>query len=932
MKIIIVIIIWLALPISVMAQKPPVDFKAIDNWSYLSDSRISNDGNYMLYVIKGNDDANDINGDTYKRCLIIRSTGKTFWKKMLPNVDNGVFSADSKFLVYKSPGDTLFLQALGAEDQFYIANVSAFQLTINNKLVYFKKDTPGKLIIRDLKDGKEQSFDHVNNYLLSHDEKHLLLLATGDSAKVDRLLLTDLANGKPRVIWEGKNAQNLVFSNDDQQIAFTTKSEKVRGDELWQYHNDDAHAEVIASQKIAGIDTSLSVNADYEPFFNYNGSRVFFQLKQAYPPRTKKTDPDKPIVWNYKDVFFPKNMDNLLGDAKTVFLAEFNENSPKSIIQLEKGDRSVISYYNTDIERSADIHHLGNYDQPYILEEGKGANSYEYNDRFNKPFPDLYRVSMDDGSEYAVRIRLKYSIRSLQQDMHFSQSPTGRWLLYYDQAKAIWYSYNVLTGENKNITGAIKTSIRNDEFTEGAWLKSYAPAGVAAWLDHDSGVLINDNNDIWKVDPSGITPPLNITNGYGVAHHMRFRILQTMQGKLTVSDTSTLLLTAFNTETKYNGFYDKKLNQAGQPDLLTMGPYNYCTIFGQTYSSSVRYSYQPQKAKSAKAWLIGRATTAEAPNIFFTRDFKTLNSMSNIQPQKNYNWMSAQLVHWQIPNEHTSQGILYKPENFDPNKKYPLIFTFYQRHSDGMYNFQQPDYTPGSINIAYYVSQGYVVFQPDIYFKTGLAYGPSINNAIVSAANYLMKTYPWIDSKHLGLSGESFSGYAVNYLITHTNQFAAAQECCGMSDLVNAYNNMTLRGWDQKNFFYNTGYYKMNGSLWKNQQAYIQNSPIFSVDKVTTPLFILHNDLDKGVNFSQGIELFSALWELRKPVWMLEYPKGGHGVSGKSEIDFDVRLMQFFDHYLKGAPAPKWMTEGYLERKENEAEDLQPETDPNKKP
>lgn len=259
-----------------------------------------------------------------------------------------------------------------------------------------------------------------------------------------------------------------------------------------------------------------------------------------------------------------------------------------------------------------------------------------------------------------------------------------------------------------------------------------------------------------------------------------------------------------------------------------------------------------------------------------------------------------------------SKGILYKPEDFDPNKKYPIIFTFYKYSSDQMYDFLMPNYSTGNINIAYFISHGYLVFAPDICYRTGEV-GESVIKSIVSSANYLGKTRNYIDTAKMAISGESFGGFEINFLVTHTNKFAAAEECCGVSDFISDFGELHDYDLDKGFLEFSDGpYYNFRASLWERPDLYIKNSPVFNADKVTTPLLVMHNKNDKGVPFIQGVEFFSALWELKKPVWLLQYDGEGHGlgnVPGTAK-DFTIRLEQFFDHYLKGKPAPKWMVEG----------------------
>jgi dipeptidyl aminopeptidase/acylaminoacyl peptidase len=99
--------------------------------------------------------------------------------------------------------------------------------------------------------------------------------------------------------------------------------------------------------------------------------------------------------------------------------------------------------------------------------------------------------------------------------------------------------------------------------------------------------------------------------------------------------------------------------------------------------------------------------------------------------------------------------------------------------------------------------------------------------------------------------------------------------------------------------------------LWQRPDRYIEESSVLRADRVTTPLLMMHNKGDEAVPLQQGVEFFTALRRLGKKVWMLQYDKGGHGVTDPDDAkDYTIRLTQFFDHYLKGAPAPKWMTEG----------------------
>jgi dipeptidyl aminopeptidase/acylaminoacyl peptidase len=168
---------------------------------------------------------------------------------------------------------------------------------------------------------------------------------------------------------------------------------------------------------------------------------------------------------------------------------------------------------------------------------------------------------------------------------------------------------------------------------------------------------------------------------------------------------------------------------------------------------------------------------------------------------------------------------------------------------------------------------------------------------------------PWVDAKRMGIQGHSFGGYETNFLVTHSHIFAAACTASGGSDFVSYYGDLFGNGAVQEVQF-ELGQYRIGATLWQHPDLFIKNSPIFYADRVTTPLLIMHGALDDAVRFGQAVEFFCALRRLGKKAWMLEYGKDGHILFGKSAADFTIRMQQFFDHFLKGAEEPKWMSEG----------------------
>jgi dipeptidyl aminopeptidase/acylaminoacyl peptidase len=354
----------------------------------------------------------------------------------------------------------------------------------------------------------------------------------------------------------------------------------------------------------------------------------------------------------------------------------------------------------------------------------------------------------------------------------------------------------------------------------------------------------------------------------------------------------TLMLHGFNTDTKQEGFFRIQLGQKTPPKQLLMD----------------NCSWQMVGDGKGGEYLLKKVRAEESPNYYTTKDFKEIKPISDVHPERAYNWLTAELVNFPLPDGSNCQGILYKPEDFDPHKKYPLLLNYYDQKSDGLYQYHEPRESIDNINVPYFVSRGYLVFTPDIHYKIGYT-GESACAAIVSGALYLSKK-PWVDGKRMGIQGHSFGGFETNYIVTHSHLFAAAVEASGPADFISDYNSIYGNSVASQ-FLWEIGQIRMRATPWQRPDLYLSNSPVLAADRVTTPLLMMHNKGDDAVPFGQGLEMYLSLRRLGKRAWMLQYEKGTHAVVDYREaLDYTRRMEQFFDHYLKGALPPKWMTEG----------------------
>lgn len=432
-------------------------------------------------------------------------------------------------------------------------------------------------------------------------------------------------------------------------------------------------------------------------------------------------------------------------------------------------------------------------------------------------------------------------------------SPDEKFMTWYDLSDKYTRCYDIATGRTYDLLKGI---------------------GVAQWVAGDSAVFIHTEYDTWQVDPRRNKAPINLT--HGKQRHTIFRLL--FPG----------IFTAFDTKTKENGFW-RWSNSRLVP--CTMDD---CLYYLPQYPLD---QYKPLKAKDTTVYLLSRMRATEAPNLLLTNDFITFTPVTNIRPQADYNWLTVEL---------TKEGLLYKPEDFDPQKKYPVIFHYYERSKDYLHRYLPPALSEGSFNVASYVSNGYIVYIPDIRTRKGHP-GKSAAGAVLRAAKYL-SAFPWADQQRMGLQGHSFGGYITNYIIAHNNLFAAAQASAGPVNFFSGYGAIRKITGTAMQQLYEQGQNNMGVMPWDRPGLYLKSSPVISANKVHTPLLLMHNDNDNAVPFAQSIELFTALRRLQRPIWLIQYRNEGHQLFRDPEkLDFTIRQQQFFDHYLKGKPAPDWM-------------------------
>ncbi len=848
------------------SQKPVIDSNVFGKWSRVGKANLSRDGNYMVY--------HDVSAAEIEKgpVMVVQATHKK-WKMSLPGVRSFHMVDNDAQVVFQTSRDSLFIMQMGTNKPKYIVCASNYYIVGKKEkewLCYVSAaDAQGlrRLTLWSIKDGKKWVQDSVTDHWFSVRGNVLVTKKKryGGGHPSFTWEWFNLENGLMNGFWEGDAIFKYAFDEAGTQLVFMSQATGPGKYGLWYFRENMTRAEPLMVNGSPGIDSSLELNNE-RIVFSRDGKRVFFSLTSKLQARSAPTGIQVDI-WSYRDPILGEAQLQNAG-SQVVCLGWLDIATGKAQ-QLDKDGRRVCDPF--DLQARTDHVLLSNGDDDDDWWRGK--------DRSVAWVHSLEDESQSHGD--ANNTQKKWTHVG-----GYQLSPQDRYFLYIDKEDGSFYSYEMESGRTHNITEELKSP---EGVIKGEGLL------VRGWLPGDKAMLLYDNWDIWRIDPRGVETAQNLTQGYGRRHHIRLRLADEGRSNdiVELPSNGQVLLTAFDTATKYSGYYRLFLGKDEPPVMLTMGPYHYISA---------------SKAADANAWLVMRESAIEAPNYYFTENLVHFQPVTEVAPQKKYNWLTAELVTWPLPDRQLCQGMLFKPENLDIHKKYPLLVHYYQAPSDELYLFREPGATCDEINIPYFVSRGYVVFVPDIHYRFGYA-GESALASIVSGARFMCRQ-PWIDSTRMGLQGHSFGGYETNYVVTHTNIFAAAAEGAGVSDMISDCNGFAPGGSSNQDIF-EIGQYRMGASLWKKPDIYIQGSPIINADKVTTPLLMMHNKQDNLVPWLQGVEFFSALRRCGKKVWMLQYDRGQHFVQpGEDALDYTNRIEQFFNHYLKGMAAPRWMTEG----------------------
>jgi dipeptidyl aminopeptidase/acylaminoacyl peptidase len=895
------------------AAKRPLTHQDYDAWRSILNPAVSNDGHYLAYGLFPQEG----DGEVVVRDL---KTGKE-WKVSGgalppppapdPNNEDGpppqrnvrlAFTADSKALVFlaypakaetdqakkdkkkadEMPKTSLVTVDLASGATERVADVKSFGLPdkgaglvayLKEAAAGAKRDAGSELVLLDLARKSSRSFPDVGEYSLSRDGKTLVYAADG-------MYAVATSGGEPRALLAGKGKYAKIAWDDKQDaLAFVSDRDDAAGKpskyKLYFWKTSAAQAAEAVSVDTAGFRKGFVINEKAPLSFSKDGGSLYFGA--APPPlpvfrdHTGVATEDEVSfdLWSYKDDHIqPMQKVQAAGDRGRSYRAVYHIASHK-LVQL--ADDSMIDAVPGE-------------DGKYAL--GRDDREYRPMQEYAERYSDAYFVDTETGARTLI---------AKKHTGNVTWSPDGKHVAVFDGKD--WFTKSVSGGGLNNLTAKLPVKFFDEENDTPSTPRPY---GLAGWTSDGKYVLLYDHFDIWRVSPDGSSAQ-NMTNGFGRKENLQLRYVKLDAEEKAIDSTKPLLLRAENVTTRDSGFFRARVEGNASPEKLVMAAKD----FGR-----------PIKAKDADVVVVTGQTFNEFPDLLATdMSMKELRKVSDANPQKEgMLWGSAEMVGFKNLDGVPLQGVLYKPENFDPSKKYPMIVYIYERLSENFNHFVEPR-PMHTINFSYYVSNGYLVFTPDIVYKTGYP-GQSALKCVLAGVDAVVAR-GFVDEKNIGIEGHSWGGYQISYMVTQTTRFKAVEAGAPVANMTSAYDGIRWGPGIPRQFQYEKTQSRIGGSLWEYPMRFIENSPLFMADRIQTPMLILQNDMDDAVPWYQGIELFLALRRLGKEAYMFSYNGEPHGIRHRAnQKDFAMRMSEFFDYELKGAKEPAWMEHGipYLQK------------------
>ena len=764
------------------------------------------------------------------------------------------------------------------------------------------------VILLDLRNGRHQLLGSVGD--IAFNRTGTLLAYTVDAPIKDSngLFVFDTQTGRVMPLDnDARNYNRLAWNDDGTAVAV------MKGSDVEKMREKDnvllAFTDVTAALKEgaaaatpivldpAKTDTFPKgwVVSDRAPMsWSEDNKRVFFGIKEQVPASetTRKTTDEAADVdvWNTADERIQSaQMIRADQDRDFAFRQAFDV-SARHFVRLTDATMR-------DIE---------------IAPDGKwavGRDTRGYISDYRRAAADIYRVNTTTGER---TLMLKNQLTNTSTGSHvFGITPHGTHYLYWKDNK--YQAYDLDAGTSRTLGGGSAVSFIDVDFDHPGVKPSF---GIAGYTNDGKAAIAEHQFDLYLLPLDG-SAPTNLTKGVGTKNEVNFTIVRPQPVDLTIPRavgprgtidlSKPLMLAAVGKWTKKAGFYE--LANGDLKELVYED-----AAFGP-----------PVKAAKADKYMFRRETFVEYPDLRISGpDLKDSRKISDANPQqKDYMWGHRVLFDFKNKDGKRLQGILALPDDYKSGEKRPMLVTFYEKNSQNLHRYNAPSYLTGMGGSPMQaVSNGYITMLPDVYFHTGMSHSDMLE--CVEAATRKVIEMGYADPKRIGINGHSYGGEGAAFIGVMSKLFAAVGVGAGVTDLYNDFSQNW--GWAYQysggsgangNDYYLYGQGRWGFSPWDQPERYRFESALTHVPQATAPFLIMHGTSDPTVDFNNGLGFYNALRYNGKKAVLLAYPGEGHGLRGMANRrDLTIRYFQFFDHYLKDAPEPKWMTEGvpYLKK------------------
>ncbi|PWN08053.1 S9 family peptidase [Rhodohalobacter mucosus] len=894
------------------AQDKALTVDDYDRWSRIVGAELSNDGNWMAYGLRPNG-----GDDTLHVVSLANDT-----EYIIPLGENAVFSDNSGWVAYtvtvdeetreslEEKGDPVFESAqilhLRSGEKYTVERLESMTFTEDGRYwaVHRKKPETDKskhkgtdLIVRDLQSGTVVNLGNVSEFAFNKKSSHLAYLVDASERAGNGIYLRNMESGALLTLDSDSSVYSGLTWDDDDALRNEWPS-KGNALAVLKGHSSDSLMHIVNELVVLqNLDSSVRktvLNPDSQRNFpdgmvisenrdlqwSSNGELLFIGIR----PQQPKVEMDRDTIPNV-DVFHWKD-DRIqtvqerqaARDRRFTYVASFSPANSSFTRLTDEGMREMnFSRHNRYM--------IGRDEKPYISDLNWGVSP-----------ADLYRVDVSSGERTRFAVEIK-------RTMGFS--PDGRYYLFQKVAEqdTILYVYDVERNRNVNLTQSSPVSFINVDHPYPHESPTY---GVAGWAQDGDHVIMNHKHDLWRLalDGSGAE---NITRGVGERDQIIFRHVSLDDDERYIDTSEDLLLSAFGRWTKKNGFY--RLRMGNNPRSLVY--------------EDVRFG-NPEKARDENRIVLTRETFVEFPDYYHTKtSFRNFTKITDANPQQaEYGWGERVLIDFENSRGERLQGTLTLPAGYEPGETYPMIVYFYERMSDRHHQYSMPVYDDRP-HMSTYASNGYLVFMPDIVFEFGRP-GTSSLDAITAGTQKVIDL-GYADPDQLGLQGHSWGGYQSSFILTQTDLFATVVTGAPPTNLTSFYNNIYGSSGTNHHGIMEIGQVRMGRGVtpWTHREMYQRENPMFFVPDIEIPFMILHGTDDGAVDWMQGLEFYNAARRMGKEVVLLSYPGEGHHLGREAnQIDFQIRMKEWFDHYVKGAPAADWIVNGipYIEKQYNRAE------------